>query len=93
MADKKISIFFPQYYFRFFSNEKRFIPLIRLLDKKIVQAASIRDQASKSYLYRDRDMGDRIGELENLFLPPLKRLQDVKSFYRLLFKDKILIVQ
>nr|WP_143063239.1 DUF4238 domain-containing protein [Pseudomonas agarici] len=80
VEDKKSQYFVPQYYFRFFSNDKKFIPLLRLTDGKVVPAASIRDQASKSYFYGDKKIEERISELENLFLPELKKLKDTKSF-------------
>ncbi|AMB86309.1 hypothetical protein AWM79_13750 [Pseudomonas agarici] len=80
VEDKKSQYFVPQYYFRFFSNDKKFIPLLRLTDGKVVPAASIRDQASKSYFYGDKKIEERISELENLFLPELKKLKDTKFF-------------
>lgn len=93
VADKKNQHFVPQYYFRFFSNDKKFIPLIRLADGKIVPTASIRDQASKSYFYGDKDMEERISELENLFLPPLRKLKDTKSFDQLSIEETVLAIQ
>lgn len=93
MADKKNQHFVPQYYFRFFSDNKKFIPLISLVDGKIIPTASIRDQASKSYFYGDKDMEERINELENLFLPPLRKLKDYKSFDQLSLEEAILVIQ
>ncbi|WP_448695680.1 DUF4238 domain-containing protein [Pseudomonas moraviensis] len=93
MAVKKNQHFVPQYYFRFFSFNKKFIPLINLLDGRVIPAASIRDQASKSYFYGDKDMEERIGELEGLFLPSLKKLKDVKTFKHLSFEETFLVLQ
>jgi hypothetical protein len=64
-----------------------------LLDGKVVPAASIKDQASKSYFYGDKDMEDRISKLENLFLPPLKKLKNTKTFDQLTIEETILIIQ
>lgn len=93
MAIKKNQHFVPQYYFRFFSSNKKFIPLISLTDGKVIPAASIKDQASKSYFYGDKDMEERINELENLFLPPLKKLKETKSFGQLSFEETLLVLQ
>lgn len=58
-----------------------------------MQAASIRDQASKSYFYGDKDMEERISELENLFLPPLRKLKETKTFDKLSFEETFLVIQ
>ncbi|MHC8356768.1 DUF4238 domain-containing protein [Pseudomonas sp. LB3P81] len=93
MADKKNQHFVPQYYFKFFSDKRKFISLIRLMDGKFIETASIKDQASKSYFYGDKAVEDAIEAMETIFLPPLRKLKEEKSFWALSDDEVIVVLQ
>lgn len=80
MAAKENQHFVPQYYFRYFSNGERYIPMINLSTGKTIEKVSIKGQASKSYFYGDEAAENTITEIEGSFLSALRKLREQKSF-------------
>lgn len=80
MAAKENQHFVPQYYFRYFSNGERFIPMINLNTGRVIETASIKGQASKSYFYGDEAAESTITEIEGSFLSVLRKFRESKSF-------------
>lgn len=80
MADKENQHFVPQYYFRFFSENKKSISLLNRATGKTVATAPIRGQASKSYFYGDAKVEGVITEVESSFIAGLRKISSEKDF-------------
>lgn len=80
MAAKKNQHYVPQYYFKYFNNQQRFISILLVNDKKIINKSSVADQASLPYFYGDSDVEDRICVIEN---------SNRKALNEILYKKKI----
>lgn len=80
MADKENQHFVPQYYFRFFSENKKSISLLNRATGKTVATAPIKGQASKSYFYGDAKVESAITEVESSFIASLRKISSEKDF-------------
>lgn len=72
---KKNQHYLPQYYFRFFSRDRKRIQLLRVRAGQVVRDAAIKNQCSKSYFYGDEGAEDVITDLESVYRPALSILK------------------
>jgi len=79
MAAKKNQHYVPQYYFRYFNDKQKFISLLLVNNKKIINRCSIADQSSLPYFYGDSDVEDKICIIENSNRIALNKLLDEKK--------------
>ncbi|MDM1282785.1 DUF4238 domain-containing protein [Acinetobacter towneri] len=78
MAAKKNQHYVPQYYFRYFNDKQKFISLLLVNDKRIINKCSISDQSSLPYFYGDSEVEDKICIIENSNRIALNKFQDEK---------------
>lgn len=93
MADKENQHFVPQYYFRFYSKNKKSISLLNVASGKTVETASIKGQASKSFFYGDAATEELITQIESSFISTLKKIKSEKSFSNLSEDEILLLLQ
>lgn len=65
MAEKKNQHYVPQYYFKYFNNHQKFISILLINPRKIINRSSVADQASLPYFYGDSDVENKICVIEN----------------------------
>ncbi|VEI63150.1 Uncharacterised protein [Serratia fonticola] len=80
MADRKNQHFVPQFYFKFFSKDKKSICVYRKWDEKVVPTAPIKNQSSKPWFYgSDGVVEKELGNLEGHLNTTLRKIIDNKS--------------
>ena len=78
MAAKKNQHYVPQYYFRYFNDKQKFISLLLVNDKRIINKCSISDQSSLPYFYGDSEVENKICIIENSNRIALNKFLDEK---------------
>ena len=66
MAEGKNQHYVPQRYFRMFSKDGKSIRALKLSDGLIIPSASIKGQASKAWFYGDKNIENKLAQLESL---------------------------
>lgn len=85
MASKKNQHFLPQYFFKYFSSNKKTINLILRKTGKIIKNASIKGQCSKNNFYGEEKIENLFSKIEGDHSRILRRVLALKSFQD--FKD------
>lgn len=80
MASKKNQHFLPQYFFKYFSSNKKTINLILRKTGKIINNASIKGQCSKNNFYGEEKIENLFSKIEGEHGRILRRVLALKSF-------------
>lgn len=83
MAARKNHHFVPQFYFRRFSTDGRSVCALQLSNGKLIEIASIKSQASKTWFYGNDVVEKELGTIEGICSSVLRRIDEVKSLLEL----------
>jgi hypothetical protein len=93
MADKANQHFVPQFYFRYFSENKKSICVLNRKNGKPINNASIKEQASKKHFYGAKEIENDLSKIEGEFSYILNKVKTSRSFKSLTSMDYQILIQ
>jgi len=93
MASQANQHYVPQFYFKYFSENKKSICVLNRATGKLIETAPIKGQASKKYFYGDTEIEQALCELEGIFNQALRDIINSDSFKGCSFHNFLLFVQ
>lgn len=93
MGQKSNQHYVPQFYFRFFSNDKKSICVLHRKNGSVFPSASIKGQASRHNFYGGEDIENLLSKLEMEFSAALRKLKDCKNINEINLDEYHLILQ
>jgi hypothetical protein len=82
-----------QFYFKYFSHNKKSICVLNRQKGKLIETAPIKGQASKKYFYGDTEIEQALCELEGLFSQALREIISNDTFDDCSYENYLLFVQ
>ena len=79
MANKKNQHYVPQFYFKFFSKNKKSINILLKNNGQIIPNASIKAQCSKNNFYGSQELEDMFSSLEGEYSQVLRDLTELNN--------------
>lgn len=93
MGQKANQHYVPQFYFRFFSSDKKSICVLHRGNGSVFPSGSIKGQASRHNFYGGKDIEDLFSKLEMEFSSALRKIKDCQDVNEINYNDYHVVLQ